>query len=234
MHSGGACHIGRVPEMGERSVSADGYPVGDALPVAVGAFDPGMNLLVTGPAMSGKRRLVFDLLTPSGSTDPVLVVTTDDPAERIRARLDERGVDDPERVRIVDASGAPDPGEEMIHSVSSPSDLTGMGVGFTESVDDLGRPPRLRLGFHSVSTLLRYVDADQAFSFLHVLSRRTSAAGYLGVFAIDPTTHDDPFVNQVTSIFDVAIDLREREGVREIRVRGLPGVGSEWMAATES
>ncbi|MFD1634489.1 RAD55 family ATPase [Haloplanus ruber] len=207
------------------------YPLGDALPIDVGAFDPGMNLLVSGPAMSGKRQVVFDLLAPAASTDPIVVMTTDDPAPRIHTEFEDRqSCITPETFRIVDASGAPGDDDPTVHRVNSPADLTGMGVAFTEAVEAVGSPPRLRLGFVSISTLLQYVDAERAFSFLHVLSRRTSAAGYLGVYSLDPTTHEDRFVNVVTSIFDAVIELREEDGNREVRVRGLSGMAPEWTA----
>jgi KaiC/GvpD/RAD55 family RecA-like ATPase len=216
--------------MAEGDARSDRYPLPDALPADIDALDPGMNVLVSGPSMSGKRQLVFDLLAPDAvAADPIVAMTTDNPASRIRTEFDERGVDlDPTAFRVVDATGAPGDDDPTIHRVSSPADLTGMGVAFTQAVDQMGTPARLRLGFVSISTLLQYVDAERAFSFLHVLSRRTSAAGYLGVYSIDPTTHEDRFVNVVTSIFDAAIEIREADGERELRVRGLSGVAPEW------
>ncbi|MFB6255546.1 MAG: RAD55 family ATPase [Haloplanus sp.] len=217
--------------MAEGDTTTDRYPLADAVPVDLGDLGPGMNVLVSGPPMSGKRRLVFDLLSPGAAPDPVVVMTTDDPASRILTAFEDRGVRfDPTAFRVIDATGAPGDSDPAIHRVSSPADLTGMGVAFTEAVDGMGTPDRLRFGFVSISTLLQYVDAERAFSFLHVLSRRTSAAGYLGVYSIDPTTHEDRVVNVVTSIFDAAIEIRERDGDRELRVRGLSGVTPEWTA----
>ena len=216
--------------MAEGDARTDRYPLADALPIDLDDLDPGMNVLVSGPSMSGKRQLVFDLLAPeSVPADPIVVMTTDDPASRIRTPFEDRSVRfDPTTFRIVDATGAPGDSDPAVHRVSSPADLTGMGVAFTQAIDQMGTPDRLRLGFVSISTLLQYVDAERAFSFLHVLSRRTSAAGYLGVYSIDPTTHEDRFVNVVTSIFDAAIEIRERDGDRELRVRGLSDVAPEW------
>jgi KaiC/GvpD/RAD55 family RecA-like ATPase len=216
--------------MAEGDARSDHYRVADALPVAVDGVDPGTNLLVSGPAMAGTRRLVLDLLAPEAvAPDPMVVMTTDAPGARVRRQFADREVAlDPETCRVVDASGAPGDDDPVVERVSSPADLTSMGVAFTTAVDDLGNPARLRLGFTSVSTLLQYVDAERAFSFLHVLSRRASAAGYLGVFSIDPTAHEERFVNVVTSIFDAAVEIREVDGGREVRVRGLPDVPPEW------
>ncbi|WP_251330140.1 RAD55 family ATPase [Haloplanus pelagicus] len=216
--------------MAEGDARSDDYSLAGVLPVGVDALDPGLNLLISGPAMSGKRQLVFDILAPDPETiDPIVAMTTDDPAPRIRTQFEDRGVRvDPSTFRVVDASGAPGEDDPIVHRVGSPADLTGMGVAFTNAVDEMATPERLRLGFVSISTLLQYVDAERAFSFLHVLSRRTSAAGYLGVYSIDPTTHEDRFVNVVTSIFDAAVELREEDGQREVRVRGLSDVAPKW------
>jgi KaiC/GvpD/RAD55 family RecA-like ATPase len=216
--------------MAEGDTQTDRYALADTLPIDLTDLDPGMNVLVSGPPMSGKRQLVFDLLAPEGvPADPIVVMTTDDPTSRIQTGFEDRGVRfDPATFRVVDATGAPVDADPAVHRVSSPADLTGMGVAFTQAVDEMGTPDRLRLGFVSISTLLQYVDAERAFSFLHVLSRRTSAAGYLGVYSIDPTTHEERFVNVVTSIFDAAIEIRERDGDRELRVRGISGVAPEW------
>lgn len=216
--------------MVEHDARSDRYPLADSFPFDVGDLDPGTNLLVSGPAMSGKRQLVFDLLAPDGvGIDPIVMMTTDDPTARIRTEFKDRGVAlDPGTLRIVDASGAPVDEDDLVYRVSSPADLTGMGVAFTEVVDGMGTPDRLRLGFSSISTLLQYVDTERTFSFLHVLSRRASAAGYLGVYSIDPTTHEDRFVNVVTSIFDAVVELREADGDREIRIRGMPDVDAGW------
>ncbi|WP_248897189.1 RAD55 family ATPase [Haloplanus halobius] len=208
------------------------YSIADTLPISVDDLDAGMNVLVSGPAMSGKRRLVFDLLAPPPQPhDPIVVLTTDDPAARVRAQFEDRGVSvDPSTVRIVDASGAPGDDDPVVERLSSPGNLTGMGVGFTRAVDGMGTPSTARVGFLSISTLLQYVDDQRTFSFLHVLLRRSSAAGYLGVYSIDPTTHDEKFVNVVTSIFDAVIDVREVDAEREVRVRGLDSVDPVWMA----
>jgi len=218
--------------MSEGDARAEQYAIADAFPVDIDSLDPGTNVLVSGPSMSGKRQLVFDLVAPSNvSPDPIVVMTTDDPAPRVQAEFGDRNVPfDPATFRIVDATGAPGDTDSAIHRISSPADLTGMGVAFTQAVDQMGTPDRLRLGFVSISTLLQYVDAERAFSFLHVLSRRTSAAGYLGVYSIDPTTHEDRFVNVVTSIFDAAIEIREPDdGDRELRIRGLSDVDASWQ-----
>jgi hypothetical protein len=221
--------------MAEHDAKIDGYPLPETLPFDIAPLDAGLNLLISGPAMLGKRQLVFEFIAPepetAGEVDPLVMMTTDDPATRTRTHLEDRGITaDSNAFRIVDASGAPGDDDPIVHRVSSPADLTSMGVEFTEAVDGMGTPDRLRLGFVSISTLLQYVDSERAFSFLHVLSRRASAAGYLGVYSIDPTTHEDRFVNVVTSIFDAVVELREVDGDREIRIRGLPDVDAEWTA----
>jgi len=77
------------------------------------------------------------------------------------------------------------------------------------------------MGVLSLSTMLRLTDADRVFNFLHVLTGRISAAGYLGVFALDPTVHDERTVNTIKAQFDGAIRLRQDSDGAGIETVGL-------------
>jgi KaiC/GvpD/RAD55 family RecA-like ATPase len=214
----------------------ESYSLRNVLPVDdLDTVPAGTNLLVSGPAMTGKRSVVMDLLAAGRERgDRSLVVTTDTPANRIRDEFDAVGGElDPSSLQVIDASGSGGStdldAEEGVQSVSSPSDLTGIGISFTKAVDRLENPGNVRLGFLSISTLLQYVDQERAFAFFHVLTRRASASGYFGAFALDPSMHEERLVNVMASVFDGMIELRESEsGSREVRVRGIDGVPAEW------
>ncbi|MFB6122187.1 MAG: RAD55 family ATPase [Haloferacaceae archaeon] len=213
--------------------SGDDYSIGDVLPIeGLDAVPQGTNLLVSGPAMTGKRDVVVDLLAAGQAHgDRSLVITTDTPANRIRAAYESVGGRvEPSYLQTIDASGSGgSAGNEGVQLVSSPSDLTGIGIAFTKAVDRMDDADRVRLGFLSISTLLQYVDQERAFAFFHVLTQRASAAGYFGAFAIDPSMHEDRLVNVMASVFDGVVELREgTSGTREVRVRGIAGVASEW------
>lgn len=196
--------------------------------------EPGTNLLVSGPAMSGKRELVLRLLVRgAGDDEGAIVVTARDPAEEViedyRSYLNGDGY-----IRVLDAvssrsGNAPDSGG--VRHVSSPGDLTGMGIEFSELArgaqeDGVGR---LRIGFDSLSPLLMYVDLQRLFRFLHVFTSQIQSRGWFGLFSIDPVSHDAQVVNTISQLFDGVIEIRlTDDGDREVRVRGLDSSPSDW------
>lgn len=212
------------------------YDLGDVVPVE--GFDsvpPGTNLLVAGPPQTGKTRLALRLLargTVAG--EQAIAITPDLDDTRLRQRFE--AVDgDPSRLCIVDCSGASSRGSfddgEVVKYVSSPADLTGIGLGVVKCTRRF--PPDatdgVRLSSLSLSTMLRYTDVNRLFSFLHVLTGRVAAADYFGVSTIDPTVHDDAERNVIRSLYDVVVELREAaDGSREIRVVGDESVSSRW------
>jgi archaellum biogenesis ATPase FlaH len=83
----------------------------------------------------------------------------------------------------------------------------------------------------SLSTLLQYADSQRVFNFLHTITGRVSAADYLGVATLDPTTQNPKETNTLTSLFDAVVELREADdGTREMRVVGLPDVPRTWVS----
>jgi hypothetical protein len=71
-----------------------------------------------------------------------------------------------------------------------------------------------------------YVDLRKLFQFAQTLSGRIDSAGGLGVFTLDPTTHDTQTVNTLSQVADGRIDIREPEegdADGELRIRGLSG-----------
>lgn len=207
--------------------SVDAYDV-TALP-GVERVASGTNLLVTGPAMSGKRDLGLDLLIPDRQDEHAVVVSTDRGADRLLEGYEERAPE-PCRACGVDCSGRA--GEsEWVRTVSSPADLTGIGIGVVKCTRSLEAhsPAGIRIGTFSVSTILQYVETDRVFNFLHVLTGRFARAGYLAVFTLDPVAHDDRTVNSLRSLFDAEAEIRETDDGREVRVRGLRDAPSGWV-----
>lgn len=74
-----------------------------------------------------------------------------------------------------------------------------------------------------------YVDLRALFQFAQTLSGRIDSADGLGVFTIDPTTHDTSTVNTLSQAADGRIEVREAEGDGELRVRGRPNQPDSWQ-----
>ncbi|MFB6133126.1 MAG: RAD55 family ATPase [Halanaeroarchaeum sp.] len=213
------------------------YDLGGSLPPSlVSEVPPGTNLLVSGPSMGGKRELMLTVLAHGASRgEGSVVVTTNDPASDI---LDEyrsiREISN-DYVRIIDCVGSggdPAVDDDLTCSVSSPGDLTGIGIEFSEIAKEANANgiERLRIGFESITPLLMYVDLQRLFRFLHVFTSQIQSNDWLGLFAIDPSSHDEQTVNTINQLFDGVVDIRIPEaGGREARVRGVTSSPTEWV-----
>jgi len=199
---------------------------------------PGSSILISGPAMTGKQRLAYDILADGARNgDGAVVVTTSDKAADVAE--DFRGLV-PEmansQLGVVDCrgEGGSDPQAidgVSVHQVSSPGDLTGIGIGITKALEGLHNSGREqgRLALISLSTMLTYTDKKTVFKFCHVLSSRLDTAGYIGVFTIDSGAHDTQTIQVIKQAFDGLIEVRDAEGGgRESRVLGLTGEPTDW------
>ena len=209
------------------------FEVGDSLPVE--ELQAGSYLLA-GPAMSGKYELMLDFVEEGVQRgDAVLVVTTNESAGPILEDLEERLGTLPDQLRIVDcvaerqgAEGRYPP--ERVEYVSSPADLTGIGIGVSEQLRrfDASEAERTRICFYSLSTPLMYAELETVFRFLHVLAGRVDTMGGLGLFALDPTTHEESTVSTLKQLFDGVIEVKV-DGEPQARLVGVPGGDTDWM-----
>jgi len=199
-------------------------------------LDPGTTLLVTGPVMTGKRRLALDLLSRHAGAEDTVFVTTRKDAETIEREFAARAGDEAAtRLSVVDCVGgtagvrARDDGRRRY--VSTPGDLTGIGIAVTGFLRERhARGERANLGLHSLSTMVMYADFRRVFQFLHVVVGRVSAADFRGVFTVDTSVVDDRQLDVLTQPFDARLDVRERGNEREFRVRGHDVGPRTWTA----
>lgn len=193
------------------------YDLADVLPDA--ELEAGTNLLITGPPLSGKRRLALDILADgTRQQEGAIVVTTKDSGEKILKEYRKR-VDDVEGkpLGVVDCVtkqrgvGNAEDGPQLKYA-SSPVDMTGIGIKLSEFLQDFYERKGLqqnRVLMHSVSTLLMYSDLQTVFRFLHVFTGRVQSANGLGLYVIDSTAHDDQTMNTLTQLFDGVVELSE-------------------------
>jgi len=186
--------------------------------------EPGTNLLLTGPPLSGKRSLMIDVL--AGGTDSgegALVVTTKDSAERVLRNYADRTPYEGKPVAVVDCVTRQQGGDtiesDRIKYASSPVDMTGIGIKVSEFLQAFGDRgiEQNRVMVHSLSTLLMYSDLQTVFRFLHVFTGRIQSADGLGLFAIDSTAHDDKAMNTLKQLFDGIVTVPE-DGDIDIRL----------------
>jgi KaiC/GvpD/RAD55 family RecA-like ATPase len=217
----------------------DNYDLSRVLDVeSLAAVRPGSSILISGPAMTGKQGILLDLLADGLRRDEgVMSITTGDRATDIAAELEGRVPEfDGRAVGVVDCRAEGNREQEtlssgvQVHHVSSPSDMTAFGITITETIDRLGTAGygRGRLGLMSLSTMLTYADDKSVFKFCHVLSSRLDGAEFVGMFTIDSTAHDEQTLQVLKQAFDSLVEVREREGQRQARVRGPRTEPTDW------
>jgi KaiC/GvpD/RAD55 family RecA-like ATPase len=182
------------------------------------SVEPGTNLLVSGPPLTGKRALALDLLAEGTRRgEGAIVVTTKDSAERVLGQYEKRVAYETEPVAVVDCvtrqQGVGDATEtELVKYASSPVDMTGIGIKLSEVLQAFTAERGIeqnRILVHSLSTLLMYSDLQTVFRFLHVFTGRIQSVGALGLFAIDATAHDDQTMNTLKQLFDGVVTTSE-------------------------
>jgi KaiC/GvpD/RAD55 family RecA-like ATPase len=200
----------------------------DLSPVLDAEVQPGTNILLAGPPLTGKRALGFDLLAAGvDAGDGAVVVSTKDSAQRVLSDLERRFDYENQPVAVVDCvtrqQGINDVTEdERIKYVSSPVDMTGIGIKLSEILEEFYQTREIkhnRVMLHSLSTLLMYSDLQTVFRFLHVFTGRIQSVDGLGLFAIDSTAHDDQTMNTLKQLFDGIVTTHE-EGEPTVRLPG--------------
>jgi KaiC/GvpD/RAD55 family RecA-like ATPase len=211
--------------------------IAESLPIA--ELDAGSNVLVAGPVMTGKRRLMHALLAQNTPNERgTIVITTRKDADRtVRDFEQVAGPIDEELLSVVDCTGSSGNfggarNSLAVQQVSNPGDLTGVGIGVTKFMrryydEHIGA----RLGLHSLSTMLMYSDLRRVFQFLHVMTGRIRNSDFVGVFTLDDTMVDSTDVNILTQPFDAVVDVRDTpDGTRELRVRGADIGPRQWTS----
>ena len=203
-------------------------PLGDD---ALADVRAGTSFLVTGPAMSGKEQLTRSILAEGvNADDGAVVVSTEQSAQVVREDIADRvGPAADGLLGVVDTRGEGSE-SQLVHHVSSPGDLTGIGIAITKCLQALADTGTTegRLALSSLSTMLTYTSQETVFKFCHVLSARLDSAGYLGLFTIDSGAHEDQTMEVMKRAFDAAIETRLEDDRREARVVGL-GEPTPWQ-----
>ncbi|MFC4356848.1 RAD55 family ATPase [Halobium salinum] len=205
-------------------------PDEDVLPTA--DIRQGSNVLVTGPPMSGKYELLLRLVSALG--EQALLVSTEDGADEVREDFEAlAGTAPPEGFGVVDCvSVAPGEGAEteLVKHAGSPENLTAIGVKFTDVAETFRTRgyTDVAVGFHSLSTLLMYFDAQRVYRFVRVLTGQIEDSGWTGVATVGSTMHDEQTLHTLYDPFDAVIETRVEDD-REYRLRSRRGVG-EWTA----
>jgi KaiC/GvpD/RAD55 family RecA-like ATPase len=186
------------------------------------SVDAGVNILISGPPLSGKRKLAMEALAHGANDgEGAVVITTRDSSDRVLSDL-RALLDDPDsaNIGVVDCvtkhQGRSASDNELVRYASSPLDMTGIGIEFSEFVEEFytGRNvQRNRVVVDSLSALLMYSDLQTVFRFMHVLTSRIEDADAIGFHVIESTAHDQESLNTLKQLFDGVVEVEADESV---------------------
>ncbi|MFB6179054.1 MAG: hypothetical protein ABEI77_04945 [Halorientalis sp.] len=186
---------------------------------------PKTSTLIAGPALTGKRELLFDLLGGGDDTASILI-TTKRNAERFRESFLQTHPDSDWDVRLVDCVSKSQSLQRVQDTdttkhVTNPGDLTGIGIATSGFMREFYHGDRdVRIGLHTLSTLLMYSDLKRVFRFCHVMNGRIASSGFSGVYTLDTSTRNAEALDVLTGLFDAVVEVRETDESEQLRVRG--------------
>ncbi|QZY00713.1 RAD55 family ATPase [Halobaculum rubrum] len=191
----------------------------------------GESLLIAGPPMTGKYALMLRLMAEAG--DRGVLITTGDPVEQARADYAEVAGVAPESVGVVDCVSKQQGGElvedDLVRYASSPKNITDIGMKFTDLYEVFRETEgSVGVGINSLSELLMYLDPQDVYQFVRVLTRQTENEGWTTIAVINSTMHDEQTLHTMYEPFDTVINTREENGARELRVRNRTQTATAW------
>lgn len=193
-------------------------------------------LIIAGPPMTGKYQLMLRIL--SAYCDQCILISTKNQFSKIREDMHEYGSDIPDdHIGVIDTVSHRESMDDLEETpntkfVSSPQNMTGIGVKFTNLYSRFNtelRRGHTGVGLHSISQLLMHSDIKTVYQFLQVLVGQIRSAEWMGVAVIETAVTEDENLQLLQHHFDGIIETRENEaGQREYRIRGLTPAASNW------
>jgi len=206
---------------------------------AVDGLTKGKNIMLIGPPMSGKEIILYNIMYYGAAKNEngIITVTTREPATHILEWFKEHNLTLPmPRIGIIDCvikiPGETEVENDSIKIVSSPVDLTGIGVKISQFFDEFYMKKNIQknqLHINSLSTILMYSNIQTVFRFMHVFTGRIKVAGALGIFVIESGMHDEKDIITLKQLFDGMIEIKSENDGNFIRVIGLSPKPTPWF-----
>jgi len=207
-----------------------------------GGFDAGTNILILAPPMSAADQLAYALTKPVPGEYAIVLSTNERAAEVIDAfkvaGADKRFTGVIDAITKSSTPGITDTARLMF--VSSPTDLTGIGIKFSNMIETIFEgnfadgetglfPPPIRFCVNSISTLLMYRRLEVLYQFLHVLTAKLKKIEGVGVYILNNESFDEKTLSLIKQLMTCVIEVKIEQNVNMMRIRGIPGVSGEWM-----
>ena len=173
--------------------------------------------------------------------EKVVFVTLDMHPREVRERAEALGIDlarhEGGAFVFVDCYSASaserieEPTGKKMYSVSSYSNLEGLGMAIAKAATDL-RPP-VRIFFYTISTLFLHNSAQAIAKFYQIVTNRVKTNMGFIAYAVQEGVHDPLTTNTLRSLVDGVVEMRFSDSMdREIRAHHLRGIPTkpEWKS----
>ena len=207
-----------------------------------GGFEAGTNILILAPPMSYAEQLAYALTKPL-TGEYAIVLSTNERAAEVVDAFKLAGADK-RFTGVIDAitkSSTPSIGDtQRLMFVSSPTDLTGIGIKFSNMIETIFEgdfsegetglfPPPIRFCVNSISTLLMYRRLEVLYQFLHVLTAKLKKIEGVGIYLLNSESFDDKTLSLVKQLMNCVIEIKVEQNISSMRIQGIQGVTGEWM-----
>jgi hypothetical protein len=207
-----------------------------------GGFEAGTNILILAPPMSYADQLAYALTKPLQGEYAIVLSTNERAAEVIDA-FKLAGADK-HFTGVIDAitkSSTPSIVDtQRLMFVSSPTDLTGIGIKFSNMIESIFEgefsegeaglfPPPIRFCVNSISTLLMYRRLEILYQFLHVLTAKLKKIEGVGIYLLNNESFDDKTLSLIKQLMNCVIEIKIEQNTSYLRIQGLQGVSGDWM-----
>ncbi|VVB98118.1 Circadian clock protein kinase KaiC [uncultured archaeon] len=105
--------------------------------------------------------------------------------------------------------------------VPGPSALNDLSLALNDAMSD-GPGRRIRVVFHSLSTLSLYSQPDTVIKFLQVIQGRLKGANATSIWLVDEGMHDKKFITSLESLADQVLTLSDKGGAHELSIPNIP------------
>lgn len=210
-----------------------------------GGIEAGTNILMLAPSMSSAEQLAYALIKPVQGEYSIVLSTNERAAEVVdffkSAGCDKRFIG------VIDAitkSSTPSIADTTrLMFVSSPTDLTGIGIKFSNMIESTFEgtfadgetglfPPPIRFCVNSISTLLMYRKLEVLYQFLHIITAKEKKIEGFAIYLLNNESFDDKTLSLIKQLMNGVIEVKMDGNDTYFRVLGIKGTKSDWQKYT--
>ena len=207
-----------------------------------GGFEAGTNILILAPSMSFAEQLAYSLTKPLEGEYAITLSTNERAAEVVDffklAGSDKRFIGVIDAITKSSTPSIVDTPRLMF--VSSPTDLTGIGIKFSNMIETIFEgefsdgeaglfPPPIRFCVNSISTLLMYRKLEVLYQFLHVLTAKLKKIEGVGIYLLNSESFDDKTRSLIKQLMNCVIEVKIEQNISYLRIQGIRGVNADWQ-----